>query len=558
MTWKRPLLIYPYSPDKKSEKLYGGLAIINPIGLEVVATRLKPVVEDLLLVDMRLEQEPLDAIIRRFRPDMIAVSLMWGRDEFTDAILHSLPRDVTLVLGGLYATREADEIARDFPEMDILAIGYGEDALREMVERGSPEGVAGLWYRKRPTAWPPDTRATLSRCFITPSPLTGEGAGVRVNAAQQSHSPSPSPYPLPPFDRLRVAPSMVEGPPGERELKQSPTDLVKNPRRVGVHPEHYHLDRSIRQYEYPWMTLKGDNVITSVGCPMVCAFCKWRENIFGDLQPWIGREPEDVVAELEATDADVVHLVDANFAADLGRLERICDLLIERDVRHLYACEIRVNALAKSAELVKKMERAGFFMFMVGVESNQPRLLKAMRKGYTVEMCRRAFRHLAQTSILALGNFLIGNPGETADEMLGIADYAAELGIDFISPNKIYAYADTDFERWVLAQPGMRVVGRRRYVVSDTYGVEDLRRIQARIQLRFLRKHPPWIAYRKALAHPMVQRIGREKVRRAMLRSLWNHVADAGFRRRAIRRFLKRFQRPKAATAPPVYSRGAK
>jgi len=506
MTWKRPLLIYPYSPDKKSEKLYGGLAIINPIGLEVVATRLKPVVEDLLLVDMRLEEKPLEDLIRRFRPDMIAVSLMWGRDDFTDTLIRSLPRDATLVLGGLYATREADEILRDFPEMDILCVGYGEDALREMVERGSPEGVSGLWYRRRPTAWPPAARATLSR---------------------------------------------------EPEASASPADLIKNPRRVGVHPEHYHLDRSVRRYEYPWMTLKGDNVITSVGCPMVCAFCKWRENIFGDLQPWIGREPEDVVAELEATDADVVHLVDANFAADLGRLERICDLLIERRVEHLYACEIRINALAKSAELVKKMERAGFFMFMVGVESNQPRLLKAMRKGYTVDMCRRAFRHLADTSILALGNFLIGNPGETADDMLGIADYAAELGIDFISPNKIYAYADTDFEQWVLAQPGMKVVGRRRYVVSDQYGVEDLRRIQARIQLRFLRKHPPWIAYRKALAHPMVQRIGREKVRRAMLRSLWNHLADAGFRRRAIRRFLKRFQRPKAVTAPPVYSREA-
>jgi len=498
MTWKRPLLIYPYSPDKKSERLYGGLAIINPIGLEVVATRLKPVVEDLLLVDMRLEQEPLEDLIRRFRPDMIAVSLMWGRDDFTDTLIRSLPRDVTLVLGGLYATREAEKTVRDFPEMDILAVGYGEDTLRELVERGSPEGVAGLWYRKRPTASPPDTRATLSR---------------------------------------------------EPKASASSADLVKNPHRVGVHPEHYHLDRSVRRYAYPWMTLKGDNVITSVGCPMVCAFCKWRENIFGELQPWIGREPEDVVAELEETDADVVHLVDANFAADLKRLERICDLLIERDVRHLYACEIRINALAKSPQLVKKMERAGFFMFMVGVESNQPRLLKAMRKGYTVEMCRRAFRHLADTSILALGNFLIGNPGETAEDMLGIADYAARLGIDFISPNKIYAYADTDFERWVLAQPGMKVVGRRRYVVSDQYGVEDLRRIQARIQLRFLRKHPPWIAYRKALAHPMVEKLGRERIRRAMLRSLWNHLADAGFRRRAIRRFLKRFQRPKAGAA---------
>ena len=95
-----------------------------------------------------------------------------------------------------------------------------------------------------------------------------------------------------------------------------------------------------------------------------------------------------------------------------------------------------------------------------------------------------------------------------------------DLGLDFISPNKIYAYENTDFEQWVLSQPGYRVEGRRRYVVSDQFGVEDLRKIQARIMLRFLRKHPPWIPYRKALAHPMVEKIGRERMRRAMLRSL--------------------------------------
>jgi len=127
--------------------------------------------------------------------------------------------------------------------------------------------------------------------------------------------------------------------------------------------------------------------------------------------------------------------------------------------------------------------------------------------------------------------------------MLGIADYAADLGVDFISPNKIYAYEDTEFEQWVLAQPGMHVAGRRRYVVSDAYGIEDLRRIQARVMLRFLAKHPPWIPYQKVLAHPMVQKIGRERIRRAMLRSLWNHVSDVSFRRRAVKRLAKRFRK---------------
>ena len=492
MTWKRPLLIYPYGPDKKSEKLYGGLAIINPIGLEVVATALRPAVEDLMLVDMRLEKRPLGELIRRFRPDLIAVSLMWGRDAFVDRLIHTLPRDVTLVIGGLYATREADEILRDFPEMDILGIGYGDETLRELIERGAPEGVSGLWYRRQAGAFPPGGRDGLA----------AEGG-----------------------------------------------ELVRNPRRAARGIESLHIDRAVRRYEYPWLTLKGDNIITSVGCPMVCAFCKWRENIFGEVQPWVGRDPQDVVAELQETDATVVHIVDANFAADVRRVERICDLLIERDVRHLYACEIRVNPLAQHPGLARKMEQAGFFMFMVGVESSQPRLLKAMRKGYTVHMARQAFGHLAATKILTLGNFLIGNPGETEADMLGIADYAAELGLDFISPNKIYAYANSDFEQWVLRQPGMKVVGRRRYVVSDQYGIEDLRRIQARIMMRFLRRHPPWIPYQKALAHPMVRKIGRERIRRAMLRSLWNHVADATFRKRALKKIAKRFTRKADAAA---------
>ncbi|MFO8014207.1 MAG: B12-binding domain-containing radical SAM protein [Phycisphaerae bacterium] len=524
MTWKRPLLLYPYSPEKKSEHLYGGLAIINPIGLEIVATAIKPMVDDLLLVDMRMEDRPLAEILARFRPDLIAVSLMWGRDDYADALIRSLPADITLQMGGLYATRHPDEVLEAYPNLDILSLGYGDETMQHLLEAGSAEGLAGFWYRDRPTAYAPDVRAPQERDGYGDPPR--QVVDTRPDKTGRGTSPSTH---------------------GAGKPTEAP--LVKNPLYTGRSVQNMHIDRSVRRYEYPWLTLKGDNVITSVGCPMVCAFCKWRENIFGEVQPWIGRTAEDVVDELAETNAPIVHLVDANFAADTDRVRRICDLLIERDIRHLYACEIRVNPLYKSARLVKKMEQAGFFMFMVGLESYQPRLLKAMRKGYTVKMARQAFRHLGQTKILTLGNFLIGNPGETEEEMLGIADYAAELGVDFISPNKIYAYEDSDFERWVLAQPGMKVVGRRGYVVSDSCGVEDLRRIQARIMLRFLAKHPPWIPYRKALAHPMVRKIGRERMRRAMLRSLWNHVADASFRRRAVKRLGKRFRPSSRAAA---------
>ena len=131
--------------------------------------------------------------------------------------------------------------------------------------------------------------------------------------------------------------------------------------------------------------------------------------------------------------------------------------------------------------------------------------------------------------------------------MLGVADFAAGLGLDFISPNKIYAYENSDFEQWVLSQPGYRVEGRRRYVVSDQFGIEDLRKIQARIMLRFLRKHPPWVPYRKALSHPMVKKLGVRLVRRAMLKSLLGHLSSPTFRRRALKKLGKRFHRRRRA-----------
>ncbi|NIA22022.1 MAG: radical SAM protein [Anaerolineaceae bacterium] len=484
MSWKRVLCLYPYAPDKKSEQLYGGMAIINPIGLEVVATAAARQAE-VMVVDLRLESEPLEKLIARFRPDLIAVSMNWGRDEHIDRTMAGLGSDATLMIGGIHPTRHPEEYLEAYPTLDLLAIGYGEKTIAELLAAGSPENVRGLWFRRRAKAWPPHSRSQVS----------GDGR------------------------------------------------LQKNDYRWEVDASSFHVDRSLRRYTYPWMNLKGDNVATSIGCPMVCAFCGWRTNIYGEPQKWFPRSAEDVVDEIAETEADVVHIVDANFAHDTERVERICDLLIERDIRRLLACEIRVNALSHNLELVKKMEQAGFFMFMVGIEATDDAILKKMKKGYTVKMCRQAFEHLRQTHILTLGNFIIGTPGQTREEMLQVADYARELGLDFISPNKLYAYPNSAFREWVLEHPGYRIEGRRQYVVSDAIGLRQLKQIQRKIYLRFFKPAHLWRFYRKALSHPMVLKMGRQRIRRAMLRTLYDHLADARFRRRLLKKMFGRFNK---------------
>lgn len=486
MSWQRVLCLYPYSPDKKSEQLYGGVAVINPIGLEVVATAAARRAE-VMLVDLRMERRPLRQLVAEFRPDLVAVSLNWGRDPEVDAVIRSLPEDATLLVGGIEPSQHPEEYFEAYERLDMLAFGYGERVIEDLLDRGTPDGVRSLWWRRQRTAYPPSAR-------------NGQVCDGTIARGENAHE----------------------------------VDVTA-----------FHINRSLRRYTYPFLSLKGDNIATSIGCPMVCAFCGWRTNIYGQWQAWIPRSASDVVDEIEETDADVVHLVDANFAHDLGRVEAICDELIRRDVRRLLACEIRVNALSRSAELVKKMEQAGFFMFMVGIESTRDEVLKKLKKGYTVKMCRKAFQHLRQTNIVTLGNFVIGTPGETEEQMLYVADYARELGLDFISPNKLYAYPNSAFSDWIREHPGYRTEGRRGYVVSDEMTLERLRRIQRKIYLRFFTPAHLLHFYRKATTHPMVEKLGRERVKRAIARSLFNHLADPTFRRRAVKKLLGRFGKSK-------------
>jgi radical SAM superfamily enzyme YgiQ (UPF0313 family) len=440
-----------------------------------------------MVVDLRREVQSLGDLISQFQPDIILVSLNWGRDEYVDKVIAGLPPETTLMVGGIQPTRYPEEYLAAYPQLDLLAIGYGEKPVTELLLSGSPQGVRGLWYRNRPKAFSPDRRNTLS---------SGTTNG----------------------------------------------ELIRNEFRFDPDVSYFHIDRSLRRYDYPFISLKGDNIATSIGCPMACAFCGWRTNIYGELQKWIARPAEDVVDEIAEIDADIVHIVDANFAHDAERVEEICDLLIRRDIRRLLFCEIRVNALARSAELVKKMEQAGFFMFMVGIESADDTILKRLRKGYTVKMCRKAFRHLAKTDIVTLGNFLIGVPGQTIDDMLYVAEYAKELGLDLISPNKLYAYPNSTFRDWVLQHPDYRIVGRRHYVVSDEISLYRLRQIQREILLRFCQFASIRRFYRKVMSHPMVIKIGRDKVRAALLRSVVYHLADPSWRKRSLKKAFGRFR----------------
>src|SRR4030065_2644750 len=76
------------------------------------------------------------------------------------------------------------------------------------------------------------------------------------------------------------------------------------------------------------------------------------------------------------------------------------------------------------------MSRAGFMAFLMGIESAHDKTLASMNKGFTTANIREYFEVLRPFNFIYHCYFIIGNIGETKDEMLDIVNFSHELGID--------------------------------------------------------------------------------------------------------------------------------
>ncbi len=194
-------------------------------------------------------------------------------------------------------------VAGEFGRADLgrLVVGYGADTEAVVLESG-PDG----WYL--PTAW--NARASdqrLDALLQSLSNLRGEFRSDSGEVVADYGFTADGTVSITGFGpagnevfALEVG-NMPEGGrgnfvkrPGSNEVYLTGANLLSNlglwngpdrpTSRHFIELQAYTGDRDAVDR----LTLKGDNVITSVGCPMVCAFCKWREDIFGRVQPWMG------------------------------------------------------------------------------------------------------------------------------------------------------------------------------------------------------------------------------------------------------------------------------
>lgn len=247
-------------------------------------------------------------------------------------------------------------------------------------------------------------------------------------------------------------------------------------------------DRSLRRHDYNWVQngvkvarFTFDTVLTSRGCPYNCKFCTFSLNPLGQKRKYAERPIESVIEELEKITADVVLFSDDNFFTNPRRSEKLCDLIIENGIKKTFLVQTRIE-IAKHPVLLEKAEKAGFKVFLMGIESPHDRILEQISKGFTQQQVRDAFKILNKHNFYIHGYFIYGNIGETEEEMVYIARFAKELKLDSITFQKLRVEKFSPLKEVVENTPGYHCDSVGGPVYSDTYSLKDLRRIRNRIR----------------------------------------------------------------------------
>lgn len=269
--------------------------------------------------------------------------------------------------------------------------------------------------------------------------------------------------------------------------------IVHNPvRRSGAVRDDYHPNRRHRRrpYEitlvnYP-TGIEFDAVSGSRGCPFNCAFCSFSRNPWGEKRSWSGRSPESIVDELEEIRAPFMGFTDDIFTHDLKRVERICDLIIERGIRKKYVINARIE-IARRPDLLRKMEKAGFAVLLLGIESAHDKTLRAMGKGFDTARIRQYFTVLRQSALFLNGYFILGNIGESVPEMAQIVPFAHELGLDTIMLSALRNNPFSGLTDLVAQHPGYHIAPNGK-VYSDHCTLTELKALRRRLYQQFYTK----------------------------------------------------------------------
>ncbi len=335
---------------------------IIPLGLTSISAYLKKYSD---YQDIRLLDSNCEDIFRSFEPtDVVGISAV-TQDinraiDFASFIKSKYA--VPVVLGGVHISTY-----RKLPGIfDLGVIGEGEETMLELMNMGdfsrdNLRKIKGICYNEEGTT-----------VFTEPRDLIDD------------------------LDKI---------PPPDRDI----ANLDYYLKRRQIIP--YHVGRSL-------------TMISSRGCPFSCVFCstKVHWNKFRSFSA--ARVIEEIETLIGKYRAEIIHIFDDLFIADKKRLAEIHQEIMRRGINKKvrFMCLVRSDMLDDPT--MKILKDMNVVVTGIGMESGCEKILDYLkRRTTTINKNRYAIELAHKYEIPTMGSFMVGNPGETEQDLLKTLDF---------------------------------------------------------------------------------------------------------------------------------------
>jgi len=169
-------------------------------------------------------------------------------------------------------------------------------------------------------------------------------------------------------------------------------------------------------------------IVSTRGCPYRCTFCASPKLSQRKIR---FRSPENVVAEIkllkEKFGIKEIHFEDDNLTLKRDHAKKICELLIEQNIKVNWACPNGIRADKLDDELAALMKKAGCYYVAFGIESGNQEILNNVKKDTTLEKIEQGVRIANKAGIMTQGFFIFGLPGETEQTIENTIQFAKKI-----------------------------------------------------------------------------------------------------------------------------------
>ena len=388
---KKILLVHPlgYKMERAGQDVSRIANIMPPLGLASMAAYLNK---------KNIEADIVDCFAKPFSDRFIRDYLTEGKPSFiglsctTSSFLdgvriaemakNTLP-GIKTAFGGPHVSALKTKVLADFPAVDFVVAGEGEETLAELLvcngEINETPSIPGIVFRDKD--------------------------GIPHFSGYRTKGIDLDSLPFPAYEKL-------DG-----------------------YPQAYKLPI----FNYP--TVPNTSCIASRGCPYACSYCD--RSVFGSSFRFNSAEYlyEHLKYLHDRFHIRHINFYDDQFTFNRKRIEAFCQMMIDKPLGMTFNCAVRAEHI--DFDLARMMKEAGCWMISLGVETGDEDLLAQHRKNPDLKMLAEKIRLIHKTRIRVKGLLMLGLPGETESSIQKSMDYVFSLPIDDINVSKFTPFPGT-------------------------------------------------------------------------------------------------------------------